>query len=82
MPSDTTTRPTIAVIGSLNYDLVSVVRRLPESGETLTSQKFFTQCGGKGANQAVAAARISEKCSTVRVKMIGAVGGDEFGGKL
>jgi len=78
----TSGKPTIAVIGSLNYDLVSVVNQLPDQGETIASRSFSTNGGGKGANQAVAAARISNNCEEVNVKMIGAVGDDEFGGKL
>ncbi|KAG8954265.1 hypothetical protein FRC04_000489 [Tulasnella sp. 424] len=72
-------KPTIAVIGSLNYDLVTRVPRLPDLGETLTAKSFTTNCGGKGANQAVAAARLADRCEKVDVKMVGAVGDDGFG---
>lgn len=72
-------KPTIAVIGSLNYDLVTRVPRLPDLGETLTAKSFSTNCGGKGANQAVAAARLADRCEKVDVKMVGAVGDDGFG---
>ncbi|KFX98922.1 hypothetical protein O988_04140 [Pseudogymnoascus sp. VKM F-3808] len=80
----------ITVIGSLNTDLVTVTERVPQGGETLTSKSFGTGAGGKGANQAVAAARTSRSNpknssssdalqSDVDVKFIGAVGADPFG---
>ena len=78
----------ITVIGSLNSDLVSVTERVPTGGETLTSKSFHTGAGGKGANQAVAAARTSRKKgsspsdSDVQVKFVGAVGADPFGPSL
>ncbi|KAG9003460.1 hypothetical protein FRB94_009995 [Tulasnella sp. JGI-2019a] len=76
-------KPVIVVIGSLNYDLVSVVRRLPNAGETLTSESFSTNPGGKGANQAVAAARIAfARSAGPDVEMIGAVGDDDYGSKI
>ncbi|KAI9750361.1 MAG: hypothetical protein M1815_001849 [Lichina confinis] len=49
----------ITVVGSLNMDLVMHTARLPSPGETLTGESFETGCGGKGANQAVACARLS-----------------------
>ena len=67
----------IIVLGSLNMDLVAQVPRLPQPGETLTGQNFQTVPGGKGANQAVAAARLGSK-----VAMIGCVGDDESGRSL
>jgi len=70
----------IAVVGSLNVDLVSVVSRNPAAGETITSESFVTRCGGKGANQAVAAARLAGKQASI--EMTGAVGDDEFGTRL
>jgi ribokinase len=69
--------PTIAVLGSLNMDLTVRTPRLPAAGETLTGTGFSTSPGGKGANQAIAAARAGG-----RVRMIGAVGADEFGSAL
>ncbi|KDQ14047.1 hypothetical protein BOTBODRAFT_33163 [Botryobasidium botryosum FD-172 SS1] len=72
--------PRITVIGSLSADLTSFTPRIPNAGETLTSTSFATACGGKGSNQAVAAARIGG--NRVQVSMIGAVGKDEFGSKL
>lgn len=71
----------ISVIGSLNVDLVSYTSRIPNGGETLTSDSFSTNWGGKGANQAVAAARLGSGRG-VNVKMIGAVGDDSFGPDL
>ncbi|MFD7788683.1 ribokinase [Streptomyces nojiriensis] len=67
----------IAVLGSTNMDLVAYVPKAPRLGETVTGRAFRTVPGGKGANQAVAAAR-----SGGEVVMIGAVGADEFGVRL
>ena len=64
----------VIVFGSLNMDLVAQVTRLPLPGETISGQSFATVPGGKGANQAVAAAR--QGASTV---MVGRVGADGFG---
>ncbi|KAI9850604.1 MAG: hypothetical protein M1838_005389 [Thelocarpon superellum] len=86
--------PLILVIGSLNIDLITRTSRLPRPGETLTARSFATGCGGKGANQAVACARLSTHgpdpagsgpgrvSKIARVKMIGMVGEDEFGPSL
>lgn len=65
----------IVVVGSANMDMVMRSRRLPRPGETLIADTFMTAHGGKGANQAVAAARLG-----ARVSFIGAVGDDAFGG--
>ena len=67
----------IAVVGSLNMDLVMRLPRLPVGGETLTGHHFSTLPGGKGANQAVACARLGGK-----VRMVGQVGDDDFGKAL
>ncbi len=67
------TAPTLTVVGSINLDLVARVERLPRAGETLTAAAFERFPGGKGANQAVAAARLG-----AHVRMIGAVGDDAF----
>jgi ribokinase len=64
----------VCVVGSLNMDLVVKTPRLPQVGETLTGAEFGTFPGGKGANQAVAAARLG-----AAVTMIGCVGADAFG---
>src|SRR5689334_9724620 len=69
--------PEIVVVGSLNMDLVAECERLPRSGETLVARRFHTLPGGKGANQAVAAARLGG-----RVAMVGKVGRDGFGAEL
>jgi ribokinase len=65
------------VIGSLNMDLVARCADLPRPGQTVFGTDFFTAAGGKGANQAVAAARLG-----ARVTMAGCVGHDRFGGDL
>jgi ribokinase len=65
---------TVLVCGAINTDLVAYVDRAPESGETITGRSFEMHGGGKGANQAVAAAR-----SGARVCMLGGVGKDDFG---
>lgn len=67
----------IIVVGSLNMDLVVRTPRHPQIGETIIGHNFQTFPGGKGANQAVAAARLGGK-----VKMVGRVGTDSFGGAL
>ncbi|MEV7728454.1 ribokinase [Streptomyces sp. NPDC087917] len=67
----------IAVLGSTNMDLVAYVSKAPRLGETVTGREFRTLPGGKGANQAVAAARLGGE-----VVMIGAVGADAFGVRL
>ena len=64
----------IVVIGSCNTDMVINMERLPLPGETLLGGKFFMNSGGKGANQAVAAARLGGK-----VIFIAKVGNDPFG---
>ncbi len=69
--------PTVIVLGSLNMDLVVTASRLPAAGETLIGRTFAVHPGGKGANQAVAARRAG-----ARVRMIGCVGDDAFGGEL
>ena len=67
----------ILVIGSLNADLVVRAPRFPSPGETIQGDNLVTIPGGKGANQAVASARLG-----AQVAMIGRVGGDSFGATL
>ena len=79
--------PLITVIGSLNKDLVTRTSRLPAAGETLISTSFTTGSGGKGANQAVACARLSRRQDGTGhryayVQLMGAVGDDHFGREL
>jgi ribokinase len=63
--------PTLTVVGSINVDLVASAERLPRAGETVTGATFSRYPGGKGANQAVAAAKLG-----ATVRMVGAVGED------
>ena len=67
----------VLVVGSLNVDLVVRAPRQPRPGETLTGDGFATDQGGKGANQAVAAARMG-----VPVAMIGRIGNDDHGRRM
>lgn len=64
----------IGVIGSISTDFVVTTNKVPNQGETVYGQAFETTFGGKGANQAVAAARLGGQ-----VKMFGCVGSDQFG---
>ncbi|WP_049580884.1 ribokinase [Streptomyces sp. SBT349] len=73
----TSSAPAIAVLGSTNMDLVAYTRAAPRRGETVSGREFRTVPGGKGTNQAIAAARAGGE-----VTMIGAVGDDEFGPRL
>jgi ribokinase len=71
------TPPRICVVGSINADLVVRCARLPGRGETISARDVSEVPGGKGANQAVAAARLGAE-----VTMIGRVGDDAFGERL
>jgi ribokinase len=70
--------PTLAVVGAINVDLVARVLKLPGPGETVTGGEFARHHGGKGGNQAAAAAR-ALRGADASVIMIGAVGGDDLG---
>lgn len=67
------TQKKIVVVGSINLDLVASVETMPMVGETITGQQFATYSGGKGANQAVCAARLG-----AYVSMVGRLGRDRF----
>src|SRR5919201_5290689 len=67
-------RARVVVLGSVNVDLVVTVDRLPARAETVTGGTFAQHHGGKGANQAVAGARLGAS-----VAFVGAVGDDDFG---
>jgi ribokinase len=67
----------IVVIGSLNMDLVACAPRIPVVGETITGHTYFSEPGGKGANQAYAAAKLGGN-----VAMLGRVGDDDFGRQM
>jgi ribokinase len=69
-----TAKPKICVVGSCNIDLISRVPRLPKLGETLVGHEFHMGYGGKGANQAVMAAKLG-----AQVTMVAKVGRDVFG---
>ena len=67
----------VAVVGSINMDLVARCERLPKTGQTVNSSSFAQLPGGKGANQAVAAAQLGAHCT-----LIGRVGDDSYGQQL
>ncbi|THX58222.1 ribokinase-like protein, partial [Aureobasidium pullulans] len=77
----------IAVVGSLNIDFITRTPRVPAGGETLEASSSDTGFGGKGANQAVACARLSRNSDgstpadskPIKVSMVGFVGEDSFG---
>src|SRR5260221_12068561 len=73
-------RKPIVVLGSINMDLVCRCARMPRPGETVAGQDLLTIPGGKGANQAVAAAKIAGPGEEVH--LIGRVGHDDFGQRL
>jgi ribokinase len=71
------TQKPIVVVGSINTDLVALAERIPVTGETIPGKEFQIHPGGKGANQAVAIARLGYP-----VRMIGKLGNDSFAGPL
>ena len=75
--ADNGRRQKIVVLGGINMDVVATVERMPEPGETVHGDGFFMAGGGKGANQALAAARLGAEAH-----MVGRVGDDDFGRTL
>ena len=86
---------TVSVLGGVTQDLTTVTDRLPDNGETVIATKFTMQPGGKGSNSAVATYRLTRPNpknspnahrdvgdDDIRVRMVGAVGADEFGPPL
>jgi ribokinase len=69
--------PSVVVFGSLHYDIMVQSPARPRKGETVTGERWHPKCGGKGGNQAIAAARTG-----IRAVMIGAVADDGFGQSL
>jgi ribokinase len=67
-------RPTVLVVGSLNIDYIASVAQLPSTGQTVAASALIRRFGGKGANQAIAAAR-----QGARVRMVGCLGADDEG---
>ena len=70
-------RPKVVVLGSLHYDIMMDAPDRPRKGETVAGRSWRPKCGGKGGNQAVAAARHGAD-----TRMVGAVGRDDFGEAL
>ena len=70
----------IVIIGSINMDLICRTPHIPSGGETVLGDHFMTIPGGKGANQAVAAAKLAARNQPVHI--IGRVGDDDFGQRL
>ena len=68
---------TICVIGSINMDLFTMINKMPKMGETIFGESYFLSPGGKGANQAVATARLE-----ILTRLIGKVGADFYGSQL
>jgi ribokinase len=73
-PMQVNTKPRVVVVGSANTDMVARAARLPRPGETLLGGEFVMAAGGKGANQAVAAARLGAE-----VTLVARIGSDMFG---
>jgi ribokinase len=77
MTHNTTSNPKLTVVGSINLDLLVRTTRLPQPGETVLGNGFTQAGGGKGANQAIAAARLG-----LPVRLVAAVGDDAYGHRL
>ncbi|MFJ5955325.1 PfkB family carbohydrate kinase [Paenarthrobacter sp. NPDC092416] len=76
-PLQSSARPALTIVGSINLDITATASRLPSPGETVGGAVLRQQPGGKGANQAVAAARLAGSS-----RMVGAVGQDDAGRNL
>lgn len=74
--------PSITVVGSLNYDLVTYTNKVPGPGETYQANSFENHLGGKGLNEALAAARLSPPGCSTKIRMVGNIGEDSFGKEL
>lgn len=77
MTRETTSNPKLTVVGSINLDLLVRTTHLPQPGETVLGNGFTQAGGGKGANQAIAAARLG-----LSVRLVAAVGDDAYGDQL
>lgn len=90
--------PSITIIGSLNYDLVTYTNKVPQGGETYQANSFETHVGGKGLNESIAVAKLTPKNSVLlsstttttttsgdgdgAIRMVGKIGDDSFGQQL
>ncbi|RCK63211.1 Ribokinase [Candida viswanathii] len=75
--------PTVTIIGSLNYDLVTFTKKVPDAGETFQAHTFETHMGGKGLNEAIAVSKLSPRHGqSIETRMIGKIGTDPFGTQL
>lgn len=68
----------VAIVGSCNMDLVCYVDRFPKEGETLIANSYEKNCGGKGNNIAVMAAKLSDEGKTIFVSAVGLIEGREI----
>ena len=71
----------ITIVGSLNYDLVTYTNKVPQGGETYQANSFENHLGGKGLNEAIAAARLAGT-NGPHIQMVGNIGDDSFGKEL
>lgn len=77
------------IIGSLNYDLVTITNRIPTGGETIQSEAFETHIGGKGLNQCISVSKLTSSKKNkdlfpdgVKVRLVGCLGDDSFGKEI